>query len=66
MSIKIKYDEYGEMICSKCKDGRLYFNHDHVDLEVESWVCTDCPAEFHVDIEIKRDFDNMREATQCL
>jgi hypothetical protein len=27
-------------------------------------VCTDCPAEFHVDIEIKRDFDNMREATQ--
>ena len=64
MSIKIKRDDLGQMICSKCKDGRLYFNHDAVGGEVESWVCTDCPAEFHVDVEIKRDFDNVREATQ--
>jgi len=64
MSIKIKRDDLGQMICPKCKDGGLYFNHGSIAGEVESWVCTDCPAEFHVDIEIKRDFDNMREATQ--
>jgi len=61
MSVEIKYDEWDEMICPTCKDGRLYFNHDHVAIEVESWVCTECPAEFHVDIEINRDWDNVRE-----
>jgi len=61
MSIKIKYDEWGEMICPKCKDGRIWFNHNSVGCEIESWACTDCEKEFHVDIEIKRDFDNMRE-----
>ena len=64
MSIKIKRDDLGQMICSKCKDGRLYFNHSAICREVESWVCTDCPAQFHVDVEIKRDFDNVREVTQ--
>jgi len=64
MSIKIKYDEFDEMICPTCTDGRLYFNHDSVGCEIESWVCTECPAEFHVDIEINRDFENMREVKQ--
>ena len=63
MSIKIKTDDFGNMICPKCKDGRLYLN-DNLDLEVEGWACSDCSAEFHVDVEIKRDFDNVREAIQ--
>jgi len=64
MGIKIKRDDLGQMICPTCKDGRLYFNHESVGGEVESWACTDCPSQFHVDIEIKRNFDNVREATQ--
>ena len=63
--MKIKYDEWGEMICPKCKDGRLYFNHDSVGCEIESWVCTECPVEFHVDIEIVRNFDMMQEVKPC-
>ena len=64
MSIKIKKDDLGMMICPKCKDGRIHYKYDGIAGEIESWGCTNCPAEFHVDIEIKRDFNNVREATQ--
>ena len=47
--------------CNKCKNGVLEYDWDYIGCEVETHQCTNCDAVFHVDIEIVRDFDNMRE-----
>ena len=49
--------------CPKCKTGTLEYDFDYIGCEVETYHCTskNCDTEFHVDIEIVRDFDNMRE-----
>jgi len=47
--------------CKKCKNGVLEYDWDYIGCEVETHQCTNCDAVFHVDIEIVRDFDNMRE-----
>jgi len=47
--------------CPKCKTETLEYHWDYIGCEVETHVCTKCSSEFHVDIEIVRDFDNMRE-----
>lgn len=47
--------------CPKCKTETLEYDWDYIGCEVETHVCTKCSSEFHVDIEIVRDFDNMRE-----
>ena len=49
--------------CKKCKDGVLEYDYDYIGCEVETYHCKNkhCDGVFHVDIEIVRDFNNMRE-----
>jgi hypothetical protein len=47
--------------CKKCKNGVLEYHYDYIGCEVETYQCTNCDSVFHVDIEIVRDFNNMRE-----
>ena len=51
-------------VCKKCKNGVLEYDYDYIGCEVETYHCKnkDCDGVFHVDIEIVRDFNNMREA----
>ncbi len=54
--------------CPKCKTGVLVYGHDEIGGEVEYHYCNNfksCNAEFFVDIEIVRDFDNMQEVKRC-
>jgi len=48
--------------CKKCKNGVLEYHYDLTGGEIEVYQCSDCDSVFHVDIEIVRDFNNMREA----
>ena len=52
--------------CKKCKRGFLEYDFDYIGCEVETWACDnqECSALFHIDIEIVRDFDNMREVQE--
>ena len=52
--------------CKKCKGGFLEYAFDYIGYEVETWHCEnkECSALFHIDIEIVRDFDNMREVQE--
>ena len=52
--------------CQKCKKGFIEYVEDYTGCEVETWGCDnkECCALFHVDIEIVRDYDNMREVQE--
>ena len=52
--------------CQKCKKGVLEYDFDYIGCEVETWSCDnkECCALFHIDIEIVRDYDNMREVQE--
>ena len=52
--------------CQKCKKGVLEYDFDYIGCEVEVWGCDnkECCALFHVDMEIVRDFNNMREVKE--
>tara|TARA_R110001583_G_scaffold179165_1_gene335710 strand:+ start:41 stop:214 length:174 start_codon:yes stop_codon:yes gene_type:complete len=54
--------------CKKCKDGVLEYDYDYIGCEVETYHCKnkDCDGVFHVDIEIVRDFNNMREVKESI
>ncbi len=47
--------------CKKCKNGVLEYHYDLTGGETEVYQCTNCDSVFHIDIEIIRDYDNMRE-----
>ena len=47
--------------CKKCKNGVLEYHYDKTGGETEVYQCNNCDGVFHVDIEIVRDFNNMRE-----
>ena len=49
--------------CTKCKTGVLEYVEDYVSCEVEVWACTNnkCNGEFHVPIDIVREFNFMQE-----
>jgi hypothetical protein len=52
--------------CKKCKKGFLEYVEEYLGCEVETWGCDnqECYALFHVDIEIVRDFNDMREVQE--
>ena len=47
--------------CNKCKKGILEYHYDKTGGETEVYQCNNCDSVFHVDIEIVRDYNNMRE-----
>jgi hypothetical protein len=47
--------------CPKCCKDNLTYVGDNCTGEIEDWHCMSCDTFYEVDVEIKRDFNNMRE-----
>ena len=51
--------------CQKCKKGVLEYGYDWTTGgETEVYQCSNCDSVFHVDVEIVRDYNNMREVQE--